>query len=133
MTPGTRHGNGAGGNGAGGFDDFDDFIRDREDDFEPGWSRSAAGGDPYGDYGQAGGQRSTRRPGIDRTLIDAILGVVDSLSGATGDALAPDLRKQLQKTLRDLLMVLRDIIDALIERIDRRNDGEVKLEEIPID
>ena len=38
-----------------------------------------------------------------------------------------------QAALRDLLMVLRDIINAMIERIDNRRDEDFRVEEIPID
>lgn len=126
MSPGTQRGNGSNGNGAGGFDDFDDFIRDREDDFSAGWDDP---GDPYADYGRGG----SREPGFDRGLVDAIARIIDGLAGAAGDALSPDLRRQLEKSLRDLLVILRDIINAMIERIDNRRDDEPRIEEIPID
>ncbi len=127
MSPGTERGNGAGGNGAGGFDDFDDFIRDREDEFSSSWDDPA---DPYADFGR---RRSAREPGFDRGLVDAIVRIIDGLAGVAGDALSPDLRKQMERALRDLLVVLRDIINAMIERIDSRRDEDFRVEEIPID
>lgn len=132
MTPGQKSGNGAGnGNGAGGFDDFDDFIRDREEELGENWDNPRAGYDPYDDYARS--QAGQRQPGIDRGLVDAITRILEGLAGVAGDALSPETRKQMEKALRDLLVVLRDVIDAMIERIDNRRDDDFEIEEIPID
>lgn len=75
MTRETRHGNGAGGNGnggfGGGFDDFDDFIRDREADAGRGWDDPE---DPYEGFGRSKERSGSRprQPGIDRALIESI-------------------------------------------------------------
>lgn len=137
MSPDTRRGgNGNGnGNGAGGFGDFDDFIRDRDDEFSEGAGDPY---DPYADYGQGPsgtgrGNDSAQRPGIDRTIVEAIVRVVDGLAGIASESLSPELRRQVESTLRDLLVVLRDLITALIERIDNRHDNDLRVEEIPID
>lgn len=137
MSPGTRKGNGANGNGngsgsgAGGFDDFDDFIRDREEEFPPPEDHPRGSYDPYEDY--AGAQARARQPGFDRGLVDAITRILEGLGGVAGDALSPDVKRQLEKALRDLLVVLRDVIDAMIERIDNRREDDFEIEEIPID
>jgi hypothetical protein len=133
MSPGTRKGGGDGnGNGAGGFDDFDDFIRDRDDEPGEAYEHPRAGYDPYEDFaGAQSGQRQA--PGFDRGLIDAITRILEGLGGVTGDALSPDAKRRLEKALRDLLVVLRDVIDAMIERIDNRSEDEIEIEEIPID
>jgi len=137
MSRGPRTGNGTGsGNGAGGFDDFDDFIRDRgEADEGPtygGYEGHPRGGyDPYEDY--AGAQSGARQPGFDRGLVDSITRIIEGLASMAGDALAPDTRRQLEKALRDLLVVLRDVIDAMIARIDSRSERDFEIEEIPID
>jgi hypothetical protein len=136
VTPGTRKGGGNGnGNGAGGFDDFDDFIRDRDDETDgPGeaYEHPRAGYDPYEDFASSqSGQRQA--PGFDRGLLDAITRILEGLGGVTGEALSPDARRKLEKALRDLLVVLRDVIDAMIERIDNHRDEEIEIEEIPID
>jgi hypothetical protein len=131
MSTESRHTNGSGGNGAGGFDDFGDFIRDREEEFTSEWDDPGAEDDPYADFG--GSQRSSARPGIDRGLVDAITRMVDGLSGIAGEALAPELRTRVEQALRDLLVVLRDLITALIDRIDGRRSEEPRIEEIPID
>jgi hypothetical protein len=132
-------GNGSGKNGGGdAFDDFDALIRDRDDDFEVGgdWENPRADYDPYEDFraSQAGrGGDSGSSSFADRGLVDAITRIIESLAGSAGDALAPDTRRQLEKLLRDLLVVLRDVIDAMIERIDNRRDNDFEIEEIPVD
>jgi uncharacterized membrane protein len=134
VNPGTRHPNGAGGNGAGsggGFDDFDDFIRDRDDDPAERRDDPFGGFDPYEDYARS--HSGARRPGLDRGLIDAVARVVEGLTALAGEALSPELRRQLEKTLRDLLIVLRDVINATIERLERRHVDDFEIEEIPID
>ncbi len=142
MTPGTRKGgDGNGnGNGAGGFDDF--FIRDRDADGETaeptGYADHPRGGyDPYEDYAGNGagssGSARARQPGFDRGLVDSITRIIEGLASVAGDSLAPETRRQLEKALRDLLVVLRDVIDAMISRIDSRRDDNFEMEEIPID
>jgi uncharacterized membrane protein len=132
VSPGTRRGDNGGsgnGNGAGGFDDF---IRDREDP----WENPRADYDPYEDFAASG---SSRQSGFgsaglgDRGLVDSITRIIETLASTAGDALSPDTRRQLEKALRDLLVVLRDVIDAMIERIDRRRENDIEIEEIPID
>lgn len=130
MSSGTRSGGNGNGSG-GGFDDFDDFIRDREEEFGGDWDNPRAGYDPYEDF--AGSRSGARASGIDRGLVDAIAQLVEGLSGIAGDALSPETRRRMQKALRDLLLVLRDVIDAMIERIDNHRDDDYEIEEIPID
>lgn len=129
-----------GGNGSHPGDDFEPLIRDRETDFGSDWERPRADHDPYADFasaGHAGGGSQNQAFGGsglgDRGLVDAITRIIDSLASAAGDALAPDARRQLEKLLRDLLVVLRNVIDAMIERIDNRRDDDFEIEEIPID
>lgn len=137
MTVTTNGGNGDGYNG--GFDDTDDFIRDRDDDpltSDPGWDDPAAW-DPRAAFGSAegfaGGRSKPRSSGIDHALIDAVARLLDGLTGVADDALPSHTRHQLERALRDLLIVLRDVIDAIIERIDGRHDEDHEIEEIPID
>lgn len=140
MNPGTRKGgdgNGNGnGDGAGGFDDF--FIRDREGEgTEPSGyeDHPRSGYDPYEDYAgtSSGGSARARQPGFDRGLVDSISKIIEGLASVAGDSLAPETRRQLEKALRDLLVVLRDVIDAMIARIDSRREDDFEIEEIPID
>lgn len=135
MTDGPGR-NGGNGSHPGG-DDFEPLIRDRETDFGGDWDNPRADYDPYADFAtggaRAGGPGFGGADFADRGLVDAITRIIDSLASAAGDALAPETRRQLEKLLRDLLVVLRDVIDAMIERIDNRRDEEFEIEEIPID
>lgn len=140
MSEGTRR-NGGNGNGRGPGnerDEFDALIRDREDEFNgAAWDNPRAGYDPYEDFASSGGSAHSRGYGdggfADRGLVDAITRIIDTLASAAGDALAPETRRQMEKVLRDLLVVLRDVIDAIIERIDNRREDDFEIEEIPID
>lgn len=126
-----------GGNGAGprdlrgdGEEPYEPLIRDRDDEFFEDWDRPRAGYDPYGEFssgGFAGGAAG------DRNLVDAIARIIDSMAALAGDALSPQTRRQVESVLRDLLVVLRDVINAMIERIDGRREDDFKIEEIPID
>jgi hypothetical protein len=123
MNPEGRETNGSGGNGSGGFEDFGDFIRDREDEFTIDWDEPEFARDP----------RAGASQGFDRGLIDSIARLVEGISSLAGDALSPDLLSRVEQALRDLLVVLRDLITALIERIDGKKTEEPRIEEIPID
>lgn len=135
---------GPGGNGNGnGFDGFDDFIRDREQEFSS-WDDPA---DPWGDYARQAGSQSrgghgghghgargrSSRPGVDRTIVESISRIIDGLAGLAGEALPSDLQQRLEQALRELLVALRDILDMLIDRIDGRRGPQPQVEEIPID
>ncbi len=137
MTPAKKGSNGAG-NGNGHSDDFEPFIRDRESDVQDPWDDAEfenprAGYDPYEDFAstQSGGRR--QQGFVDRGLVDAIVGIIDSLGGIAGDNLSPETRKRLQSALRDLLVILRDLIEAMIRRLDSKLGDDVEIESIPID
>ena len=140
---GERNGHPNGSGSGGEPDDFDALIRDRDEDFEWGEPEHGAGGHPRGEYdpyedfagrgAYAGGYGSTTGFS-DRGLIEAITRIIDALAGVAGEALSPDARRQLEKTLRDLLVALRDALDWMIARIDERSSREdIEIEEIPID
>ena len=136
MTASERNGPG-GGNGAGRdpdkpnkgddpFDDFDALIRDREDPFDVDFemprrerSRPRGGYDPYADF--------------EPTHADALSRIIDLVSGIAGGALSPEARRQLEKTLRDLLVLLRNLLNRIIESLDARSEDDFEIEEIPID
>jgi hypothetical protein len=58
--------------------------------------------------------------------------MIDLFSEFAGDAIPPETRRQLERTIRDLLVVIRDILDKAIERLDEES-RDVEIEEIPID
>ena len=101
------------------------------DEFPGEWENPRADYDPYEDFARSQGM--PRNPGVDRGLVDAITRILEGLAGVAGGSLAPEVRRQMEKALRDLLIVLRDVIDAVIERIDNRREPDVEIEEIPID
>ncbi|MFY9264631.1 MAG: hypothetical protein WAO61_04310 [Solirubrobacterales bacterium] len=137
---------GNGGSSAHDFgDEFDDLIRDRDEDFgvdsdearlgsDPGFARDSPGG--------GGRFRGSREGGFggshaghfgDRGTLEAISRIIETLTGLAGDSLAPESRRQLEKILRDLLVAARDSLDWMIDRIDERSNQEVEIEEIPVD
>ena len=48
-------------------------------------------------------------------------------------SLPPDLQRQLQQALRELLIALRAILDFSIARLDRPAAEPVEVEDIPVD
>ncbi len=131
MTAGSRSNGGNGSHPGGGYEDFEPLIRDRDDAFAGDWDNPRSGYDPYQDFAGGGGFSSAGSG--DRGLVDAITRIIETLASAAGDSLAPETRQQLEKVLRDLLVVLRDVINAMIERIDNRREDDYEIEEIPID
>ena len=109
MNPAGQNGHGNG-NGAGKkpggdpFEDFDALIRDRDDEFDVEFEHPRAQYDPYADFASARSGESGGGSGFgDRGLVEAITRIIEALAGVAGDALAPEARRQLEKTLRDLL------------------------------
>lgn len=129
-----------------GYDDFDDLIRDPDYDFDDpsfGTSGAAAGGsasdweDPseaFRRFSERGAPGFGSATGGDRSAADLIARVIELLGGLATEALPAETRRQIERMLRDLLVVLRDTIDRLIERLDQHDlDNDVKIEEIKID
>jgi hypothetical protein len=54
------------------------------------------------------------------------------LGGSARGVLPPELARQLADALRELLVVLRAIIDYAIDRLDRPEPDERRVEDIPI-
>jgi uncharacterized membrane protein len=67
-----------------------------------------------------------------RDDLPSLVRLFDLLAELAGDALPPDTRRQLERALRELLIVIRDALDRAIERLDE-GDRETEIEEIPID
>jgi hypothetical protein len=55
-----------------------------------------------------------------------------ALVQAMRDLIPPELQQRLGAALRDLLLALRALIDWYLERLDRRREQSVQLEDIPI-
>ena len=63
------------------------------------------------------------------TEMQALVALLRSLL----DQLPPDLRQQVNELIRQLLLVLRALIDWLVERLERGPRGEAaQVEDIPI-
>jgi hypothetical protein len=61
--------------------------------------------------------------------MQALVGLLESVR----DLLPPDLRAQVTELVRQLLLVLRALIDWLVDQLDRRPRGdEPEVEDIPI-
>src|SRR4051794_2367599 len=73
----------------------------------------------------------TPPPGAERASseLQALVGLLQSLL----EMLPPDLRRQVNELLRQVLLVLRALIDWLVERLDRGPPGDApEVEDIPI-
>jgi len=126
---GRNGGNGSsGGFSNGGFEG--EFIKDRDDEFGEEWSNPRAEHDPYTDHSTG---RGSRAYAPDRGTAEAITRIIEMLAGAASDALPPEARRQLERVLRDLLVIARDSLNLMIDRIDQHEHNDIEIEEIPID
>lgn len=127
-----------------GYDDFDDLIRDPDYDFDdpsfgsPGATAAGAGwedpSEAFRRYSERGAAGFGPAAGGDRTAADLLARVIELLGDLASEALPAETRRQVERMLRDLLVVLRDTIDRLIDRLDEHNlDDDVEIEEIKID
>jgi hypothetical protein len=55
-----------------------------------------------------------------------------ALVQAVRDLIPPDLQRRLVAALRELLLALRALIDWYLERLERRREQSVEVEDIPI-
>jgi hypothetical protein len=60
--------------------------------------------------------------------IDPFVGLVQALR----DLIPPELQRRLIAALRELLLALRALIDWYLERLERRREQSVEVEDIPI-
>lgn len=64
--------------------------------------------------------------------LGSLVRFVELVGEVAGDALPPDARRQLERLLREFLVVVRDVADRVIERLDE-SENDFEIEEIPID
>jgi len=70
-----------------------------------------------------------RAAGEATSEMQALIALLESLR----DALPPELRRQVTELVRQLLLVLRALIDWLVDRLERGPRGETpEVEDIPI-
>jgi hypothetical protein len=55
-----------------------------------------------------------------------------ALVGALRDLIPPELQRRLVAALRELLLALRALIDWYLERLERRREQSVEVQDIPI-
>ena len=55
-----------------------------------------------------------------------------TLAQAMRDLIPPELQRRLMAALRELLLALRALIDWYLERLERRREQPVQVEDIPI-
>jgi len=67
------------------------------------------------------------RPGVAPEL-DPFVGLIQALR----DLIPPDLQRRLVAALRELLLALRALIDWYLERLERRREQSVEIQDIPI-
>ncbi len=66
---------------------------------------------------------------------DALRGDLQALAatfGTLGELIPPELREQLAEVLRQLLLLLRAVIDWLVERLPRERGAEPVVQDIPV-
>jgi hypothetical protein len=103
--------------------------------------QSAAGGNPGGAPGQSGpgaGDPATPPPAGWQTTDDGIRGSTSELDPlvalvqAVRDLIPPDLQQRLIAAFREVLLALRALIDWYLDRLDRRREQGVEVQDIPI-
>jgi hypothetical protein len=85
-------------------------------------------------------QRSTRRPPPrgyavpedERRSTTADLQALVALLDLGRTLVPPELREQIAELVREILLLVRAIVDWYIERIDQRRKAPVEVEDIPI-
>ena len=100
-------------------------------------ARAAMGGDPAGSCRRSG--RTAARllrpaggsPGRARRPVPELDPFV-ALVQALRDLIPPDLQRRLVEALRELLLALRALIDWYLERLERRREQPVEVQDIPI-
>jgi hypothetical protein len=94
---------------------------------DPPRGEPAAGADPPGKPPPAGWQiPEDARAGTDE--LDPFL----ALAQALRDLVPPDLQRRLVAAIRELLLALRALIDWYLERLERRREQAVEVQDIPI-
>ncbi len=71
-------------------------------------------------------------PDDGRAATGAELDPLVALVQAVRDLIPPELQRRLVAALRELLLALRALIDWYLERLERRREQSVEVEDIPI-
>ncbi|MBJ7347539.1 MAG: hypothetical protein JHC87_03085 [Thermoleophilaceae bacterium] len=60
-----------------------------------------------------------------------LLRLIEIFGDAASEAVSPQTKRQLEHLVREFLIVLRDVIDRVIDNLEE--EPEIEIEEIPID
>jgi hypothetical protein len=74
------------------------------------------------------GWQTPDEPSESQSDLDLLMALVHSVR----DLIPPDLQRRLAAAVRELLLALRALIDWYLERIDRRREESVQIQDIPI-
>jgi hypothetical protein len=80
---------------------------------------------PPAGYAAPGEQRQA---GQDNPEVRALVGLIELVR----DLVPQDMQQQLVELIRELLMLVRTIIDLIVSRLERRPAGEAEVEDIPL-
>jgi hypothetical protein len=94
---------------------------------EPGGGRPGDGGEPVKPP-PAGWQVPEDARGGTTPELDPFVAFVQAMR----DLVPPDLQRRLVAAVRELLLALRALIDWYLERLERRREQSVQVEDIPI-
>jgi hypothetical protein len=101
-------------------------------------AEAATGGEPSGVGNPASGSDPAKPPPAGWQIPedgDAAVRDPDpffALAQALRDLVPPDLQRRLVAAIRELLLALRAVIDWYLERLERRRDHAVEVQDIPI-
>ncbi|MGO9909394.1 MAG: hypothetical protein ACLPY3_27345 [Solirubrobacteraceae bacterium] len=101
---------------------------------------AAGGGDPSGNPGPASGEPDAEEPPappasgwqIPEDSAASDLDPFVTLVRALRDLIPAELQRRLAAALRELLLALRALIDWYLERLERRREQAVEVQDIPI-
>ena len=93
----------------------------------PGAGESHDAGDPP-DPPPAGWQTAEESSRGSTSELDPFVALVQAMR----DLIPPDLQQRLIAALREVLLALRALIDWYLERLDRRREQGVEIQDIPI-
>ena len=101
---------------------------------------AAGGGDPSGNPGPASGEPDAEEPPappasgwqIPEDSAASDLDPFVTLVQALRDLIPAELQRRLAAALRELLLALRALIDWYLERLERRREQAVEVQDIPI-
>jgi len=102
--------------------------RNRAGEGVAGSTDGSAGGAAAGNLPPAGWQNTDDDFRDPTPELDPLVALIQAMR----DLIPPDLQQRLIAALREVLLALRALIDWYLERIDRRREAGVEVQDIPI-